>query len=70
MKRSLKRGTISPAESVRYLECTSILMAYNCLSDLTVRNKNTTNPPPDTVSIVRAKRLGVSASKSCNTSIP
>ena len=39
-------------------------MAYSCFSDVIVRNKTTIIPPPSTVSTVRARRFGVSASKS------
>lgn len=47
-----------------------MVMAYSCLSDDIVFNNNTTSPPPSTVSIVRASRLGVMASKSCKTHMP
>ena len=35
------------------------------LRDVKVLSNSTTIPPPSTVSIVRASRLGVKASKSC-----
>ena len=43
---------------------------YNCFKEVIVFNNSTTSPPPSTVSMVRARRFGVTASKSCNTSIP
>lgn len=43
----------------------TIVIVYSCLREFTVRSSMTTIPPPSTVSIVLAKRLGVSASKSC-----
>ena len=69
MNRSLNRGTTSPDPSVRYRECTSMDIWYSCRRLLTVLIRNTTSPPPWTVSMVRAMMLGVSASKSCRTSI-
>lgn len=41
-------------------------MVYSCFSEVIVRSSKTTTPPPSTVSIVRASKFGVSASKSCN----
>ena len=73
MKRSLKRGTKSALEWAplpRNRAWTSIVCAYSCLRLLTVLNNNTTSPPPSTVSIVLASKLGVNASKSCNTRQP
>ena len=42
----------------------TIVILYNCRSDFMVLSIMTTSPPPSTVSIVRARRLGVIASKS------
>ena len=42
----------------------TIVIVYNCLSDAIVFSNITTIPPPSTVSIVLASKLGVSASKS------
>lgn len=42
----------------------SIVKVYSCLSDAILLSRNTTIPPPSTVSIVRARRFGVNASKS------
>ena len=42
----------------------TIVIVYNCLSDAIVFSNITTTPPPSTVSIVLASKLGVSASKS------
>lgn len=50
--------------SVLYRECTSMVSVYSCLSDVIVLSNRTTTPPPSTVSTVRARRLGVRASKS------
>ena len=41
-------------------------MVYSCFNEVIVRSNKTTTPPPSTVSIVRASKFGVSASKSCN----
>ena len=70
MKRSLKRHVTSAKASVRSRECTSIAIVYSCFRLLTVRRSRTTAPPPSTVSTVRARRLGVSASKSWSTHMP
>lgn len=48
----------------------TMVMVYSCRKDVMVFNKRTTNPPPSTVSIVLASRLGVIASKSCSTHMP
>lgn len=45
----------------------TIVIVYSCLREFIVLSSNTTIPPPSTVSIVLAKRLGVTASKSCVT---
>lgn len=45
----------------------TIVIVYSCLREFIVLSSNTTIPPPSTVSIVLAKRLGVMASKSCVT---
>ena len=37
----------------------------SCVRELMELSSSTMTPPPSTVSIVRASRLGVSASKSC-----
>ena len=37
----------------------------SCVREVSVLSNRTTIPPPSTVSMVRASRLGVSASKSC-----
>jgi hypothetical protein len=42
----------------------TIVIVYNCLSDAIVFSNITTTPPPSTVSIVLASKLGVNASKS------
>mmetsp|Transcript_32835 Transcript_32835/g.74121 ORF Transcript_32835/g.74121 Transcript_32835/m.74121 type:complete len:200 (+) Transcript_32835:754-1353(+) len=70
MKRSLKRGTTNPCCSVRKRSWQSIVIVYSCLREVTVRRRSTTRPPPSTVSTVRARRLGVIASKSWRTSMP
>ena len=44
--------------------------SYSCRSDAIDLRRSTTSPPPSTVSIVRASTLGVTASKSCSTSMP
>lgn len=48
----------------------TMVIVYSCLRDVIVFSSNTISPPPSTVSIVRARRLGVMASKSCKTHIP
>ena len=48
----------------------TIAIVYSCLNEDIVFKSRTTIPPPSTVSIVRAKRFGVIASKSCKTHIP
>lgn len=48
----------------------TMVILYNCRNDVMVFNRSTTNPPPSTVSIVRARRFGVIASKSWRTSMP
>lgn len=65
MKRSLNLQTTSWWDSVRYLLWTSMCIVYNCFRELTFCSKKTMIPPPSTVSIVRANKSGVSASKSC-----
>lgn len=45
----------------------TIVIVYSCLREFIVLSSNTTIPPPSTVSTVLAKRLGVRASKSCET---
>lgn len=42
----------------------TMVIVYSCLSEVIVLSRSTTRPPPSTVSIVRARRLGVIASKS------
>lgn len=42
-------------------------MPLNCRREVIVRKRRMTRPPPSTVSMVRARRLGVTASKSCKT---
>lgn len=54
----------------KYRRRRTIVMVYSCRSELIVFNKITTKPPPSTVSIVRASKFGVIASKSCSTHIP
>ena len=68
-KRSLKRPTTSVWLSVRKRECTSMAMEYSWRREVSVLMSSTTMPPPSTVSMVRARRLGVSAWKSCRISI-
>lgn len=48
----------------------TIVIVYSCLSDVMVRIRITTIPPPSTVSMVLANKLGVNASKSCKTHMP
>ena len=50
---------------MRKRECTSIVIVYSLVSESRLDTSSTMMPPPSTVSIVRASRLGVSASKSC-----
>ena len=45
-----------------------MVMVYNCFRLVIVFSKRTTIPPPSTVSIVRASKLGVKASKSFSNS--
>lgn len=52
-------------DSVLKRECTSMVRWYSCVNDVRVDSSNTMMPPPSTVSIVRASKFGVSASKSC-----
>lgn len=42
-----------------------MVIVYSCLREFIVLSSNTTIPPPPTVSIVLANKLGVRASKSC-----
>jgi hypothetical protein len=70
VKRSLNRGTTSPCASERNRAWTSIASEYSLVSDSIVLSRMHTIPPPSTVSIVRARMLGVTASKSCSTAIP
>ena len=65
---SLNLAVSSWWASVLYRECTSMASVYSCFSDDIVLSNRTTTPPPSTVSMVRAKRLGVSASKSYKNS--
>ena len=51
--------------SVRSLLCTSMVRLKSCVRDCMELRSSTTMPPPSTVSIVLASRLGVNASKSC-----
>jgi hypothetical protein len=51
--------------SVRRREWTSMVSVYSCVRLLRLLSSRMTNPPPSTVSMVRASRLGVRASKSC-----
>lgn len=44
----------------------TMVMVYSCFSECTVRIRNTTMPPPSTVSMVRARTLGVMACGSGN----
>ena len=46
------------------LEGFTIVIVYSCLREFIVRSRMTTMPPPSTVSMVLARRLGVRASKS------
>lgn len=48
----------------------TIVMVYNCFKEVIVFNNRTTRPPPSTVSMVLASRLGVIASKSWSIHIP
>lgn len=57
--------TTSWWDSVLRRACTSIVRLYSCVSELMLLSSSTMMPPPSTVSIVRASRFGVSASKSC-----
>lgn len=41
-----------------------MVMVYSCFREFIVRSRITTMPPPSTVSMVLASRLGVTASKS------
>ena len=43
----------------------SMVSVYRSRSEDRLLSSRTTIPPPSTVSMVRASRLGVSASKSC-----
>lgn len=43
----------------------TMVMVYSCFREFIVRSRITTMPPPSTVSMVLASRLGVTASKSC-----
>ena len=70
MNRSLKRGVTSTCASVRKRACASMLIAYSWRSEVMLLRRSTTRPPPSTVSMVRASTLGVTASKSCSTSMP
>mmetsp|Transcript_1571 Transcript_1571/g.2564 ORF Transcript_1571/g.2564 Transcript_1571/m.2564 type:complete len:212 (-) Transcript_1571:52-687(-) len=70
MKRSLKRGCTSVCDSVRNRACASMDIVYSCWRDTIDLSSITTIPPPSTVSIVRASTFGVTASKSCSTSMP
>jgi hypothetical protein len=45
-------------------------IVYSCRRDVMVFSSKITNPPPSTVSMVRASRFGVMASKSCSTHMP
>lgn len=47
------------------LHVLTMVIVYSCLREFIVLRRRTTTPSPSTVSIVRARRLGVSASKSC-----
>lgn len=60
----------SKREPIIAIALATMLSVYSCLRLATVRSKITIMPPPSTVSIVRARRLGVTASKSCKTHIP
>lgn len=42
----------------------TMVMVYSCLREFIVFRRITISPPPSTVSMVRARRLGVKASKS------
>mmetsp|Transcript_6623 Transcript_6623/g.23852 ORF Transcript_6623/g.23852 Transcript_6623/m.23852 type:complete len:228 (+) Transcript_6623:2187-2870(+) len=67
---SLNRPTTSWWLWVRSLWCTSMERLYNCVREVSVLSSSTIIPPPSTVSIVLARRLGLIASKSCRTHIP
>lgn len=47
-----------------------MVMVYSCFREVMVLSSRMTSPPPSTVSIVRASRFGVRASKSCRIHIP
>ena len=51
-------------DSVVSREWMSIVSVKSCVSERNVLTSSTTAPPPSTVSIVRASRLGVMPSKS------
>mmetsp|Transcript_13210 Transcript_13210/g.33443 ORF Transcript_13210/g.33443 Transcript_13210/m.33443 type:complete len:227 (-) Transcript_13210:343-1023(-) len=68
--RSLKRPTTSWCDSVRRRAWQSMVRSYSLVREVSVESSITTMPPPSTVSMVRASRLGVSASKSCSTHMP
>ena len=70
MNRSLNRAMTSSWASVRYREWISMDRVYSCFKLVMPFSSNTTMPPPSTVSIVLASKLGVIASKSCNIHIP
>ena len=57
-----------PQVATAHAEQLTMLRAYSCLNDFIVCSSNTTMPPPSTVSIVRHRMFGVSASKSWQTS--
>jgi len=44
-------------------------IVYSCWNEVIVFNRMTTIPPPSTVSTVRARILGVNASKSCQPNL-
>lgn len=51
--------------SVRKRAWLSMVMLNSCVRELRLDSSSTTRPPPSTVSMERASRLGVMASKSC-----
>lgn len=55
--------------NVKRQNCTMV-MVNSCFKEVIVFRRRTTSPPPSTVSMVRARRLGVIASKSCKTHMP
>ncbi|KAH3668779.1 hypothetical protein OGAPHI_002534 [Ogataea philodendri] len=67
---SLNLATTSLCASVLYLEWISMVTVYNCFKEDIDFKSITTSPPPSTVSIVLAIKLGVSPSKSCKMHIP